>query len=74
MNHFFNVAGPCNTEDHYMLPARQRCADMESLIDQKQFFVIHAPRQSGKTTLLKDLVRTLNSGDRYHALYCSFGT
>jgi hypothetical protein len=24
MNRFFNTTGPCNPEDHYMLPPEQR--------------------------------------------------
>jgi len=41
------------------------------LIERKHFFVIHAPRQSGKTTLLNALEQQLEAGERYHALYCS---
>jgi hypothetical protein len=41
------------------------------LIDQKQYFAIHAARQSGKTTYLKDLTQRLNAGGKYYALYCS---
>jgi len=54
-----------------MLPAQERCGDVLSLIEQKQFFVIHAARQSGKTTLAQDVARTLNARGDYHALYCS---
>lgn len=68
---YFNVAGPCNPEDHYMIQSEKRCADVMSLIEQKQYFVIHAARQSGKTTLLLDLVRQLNDKRDYYALYCS---
>ena len=71
MKRFFNVAGPCIPGEHYMLPARERCADLMDLIDQKQFFVIHAARQTGKTTLLNSLVEELNAGERYYGLYCS---
>jgi len=41
------------------------------LIEQKQYFVIHAARQTGKTTLLLDLVNLLNREGKYHALYCT---
>jgi hypothetical protein len=41
------------------------------LIDSKQYFVIHAARQSGKTTLLKELTRKINAEGNYRALYCS---
>jgi AAA+ ATPase superfamily predicted ATPase len=44
---------------------------VEQLIDQKQYFVIHAARQSGKTTYLQDLARRLNATNKYYALYCS---
>lgn len=71
MRKFFNISGPCNPEEHYMLPAQERLTELRQLIDQKQFFVIHAARQSGKTTLLRELVRHLNAEGEYHALYCS---
>jgi hypothetical protein len=41
------------------------------LIDREQYFVIHAARQSGKTTYLQDLAMRLNAGGKYYALYCS---
>jgi len=67
----FNTTGPCVPVEHYMLPARERCPQVDGLIEGKQFFVIHAARQTGKTTLLNALERLLSAGDRYHALYCS---
>ncbi|MDR1582407.1 MAG: hypothetical protein LBS55_03965, partial [Prevotellaceae bacterium] len=33
--------------------------------------MIHAARQSGKTTCLKDLTDRLNTAGKYYALYCS---
>ncbi len=71
MSKIFNTTGPCNPDEHYMLPAQARCRDLLKLIEQKQYFVIHAARQSGKTTLLLDLVKQLNDSGDYHALYCS---
>ena len=44
---------------------------MLDLIDQEQYFVIHAARQSGKTTLLWDIADKINAESKYHALYCS---
>lgn len=44
--HCFTVAGPCSPEDHYMLPATARLPDVQTLIDQKAYFVIHGPRQA----------------------------
>jgi hypothetical protein len=54
-----------------MIEAATRLHGAEQLIDMKQYFVIHAARQSGKTTYLKDLVERLNANGRYYALYCS---
>ncbi|MDR2345893.1 MAG: ATP-binding protein, partial [Planctomycetaceae bacterium] len=68
---YFNVAGPCNREKHYMINASNRLQGVEELIDSEQYFVIHAARQSGKTTYLKNLVQQLNDEGKYYALYCS---
>ena len=57
MEKYFNIAGPCNPERHYMLPALDRLPDIRRLVNQEQYFVVHAPRQTGKTTALKALVR-----------------
>ena len=61
----FNTTGPCLQERHYMLPPEQRLAQVRDLIDDHAFFVIHAPRQTGKTTLLRNLSRQLTEGGRY---------
>ncbi|MDR3239924.1 MAG: AAA-like domain-containing protein [Clostridiales bacterium] len=42
-----------------------------SLIEEEQYFVIHAARQTGKTTLLLELTRRLNEAGEYYTLYCS---
>jgi type II secretory pathway predicted ATPase ExeA len=68
---YFNIAGPCNKAKHYMIEAASRLHGVERLIDMEQYFVIHAARQSGKTTYLRDLMRRLNASDKYYALYCS---
>ncbi len=67
----FNVAGPCNPSEHYMLPALARLPGVVDLIVGKQFFVIHAARQSGKTTALKYLADKINASGNMCALYCS---
>ena len=71
MMRYFNIAGPCSREKHYMIDASSRLRGVEQLIDMEQYLVIHAARQSGKTTYLKDLTRRLNDGGKYYALYCS---
>jgi hypothetical protein len=54
-----------------MIDAAARLQGVEQLIDRKQYFVIHAARQSGKTTYLKDLTDRLNADGQYYTLYCS---
>ncbi|MDR0518003.1 MAG: hypothetical protein LBH25_13265, partial [Fibromonadaceae bacterium] len=69
---YFNIAGPCHPSEHYMLnPLRGIGKELMDLIDRKYYFVIHAARQSGKTTLLKELARKINADGKYYALYCS---
>jgi hypothetical protein len=68
---YFNIAGPCNKAKHYMIEAATRLHGVEQLIDMEQYFVIHAARQSGKTTYLQDLTDRLNASGKYYALYCS---
>jgi len=68
---FFNTAGPCNKGQHYMIDPASRLQGVEQLIDMNQYFVIHAARQSGKTTYLKDLAQRLNVMGKYYTLYCS---
>jgi hypothetical protein len=68
---FFNTAGPCRPEDHYMLPAMARLPGVRQLIDQKLYFVIHAPRQVGKTTAMMQLAQELTAEGRYTALLVS---
>ncbi len=71
---FFNTAGPVNCTDHYCLPPLQRfnLPEILSLIAQKKYFVLHAPRQTGKTSCLLALMDHLNRDGRYRALYANF--
>jgi len=70
---FFNTAGPVNCADHYCLPplSRFNLLQILGLIEQKKYFVLHAPRQTGKTTCLLALMEYLNHDGRYRALYAN---
>lgn len=70
----FNIAGPCVPGDHYQLPALDRLPQVRCLIDAEQVFVLHAPRQVGKTTLLIALARELENKGHYRAMYLSVET
>ncbi len=66
---FFNTAGPVNPEDHYYVPHRLNEAAVIQLIEEKKYFILHAPRQSGKTTAMRIYVDQLNATGKYKALY-----
>ncbi len=68
---FFNTAGPCKPDIHYMLPPAVRLPQAQRLIDQQGYFVIHAPRQTGKTTAMLNLGRELTAAGRYVAVMVS---
>jgi hypothetical protein len=71
---FFNTAGPVNCADHYCLPPLERfdLAAILNLIAQRKYFVLHAPRQTGKTSALLALREYLNAEGRYRCLYVNF--
>lgn len=68
---FFNTTGPVNSQDHYCLPPATRLSEQElqTLIDQKRYFILHAPRQTGKTSTMINFARQLNKEGIYTALY-----
>jgi hypothetical protein len=67
----FNTAGPCLPEYHYMIPALRRLPEAPGLVDQMGYFVVHAPRQTGKTTTLSALAQDLTASGGYAALHFS---
>ncbi|HOD41016.1 MAG: hypothetical protein BWY32_01325 [bacterium ADurb.Bin243] len=68
---FFNNAGPIVPKMHYCLDPIERIDKDEilKLIEQHKYFVLHAPRQTGKTSSLIALRDYLNAGKLYHCVY-----
>lgn len=68
---FFNTAGPVDCARHYCLPPLERLdlEDVLLLIAQQKYFILHAPRQTGKTTYLLALMEYLNQQGQVKALY-----
>ena len=60
----FNTAGPVVAADHYCIPPLERIdrGTVLGLIRDKKYFVLHAPRQTGKTSALLELRDLLNDG------------
>ena len=54
-----------------MLPAMKRLPEVQRLIEQEGYFVVHAPRQVGKTTALRSLAEELTASGRYVAALVS---
>jgi hypothetical protein len=71
MNRWFNTAGPCQPEMHYMLPSLPRLPQIELLIDRAGYFVLHAPRQMGKTTAMLTIAQELTAQGKYTAVMAS---
>ena len=69
----FKTAGPVVPAEHYCIPPLERI-DLEyvlGLIRDKEYLTLFAPRQTGKTSVLKALQDHLNSGAEgdYRCLY-----
>ena len=62
---FFNTEGPVRPDDHYAIAPLDRMDvdELLALIRAKRYFVLHAPRQTGKTSALIALRDLLNSGE-----------
>ena len=71
MPKWFNTAGPCQTDIHYMLLPTERLPELTQLIAQRNYFVIHAPRQTGKTTAMLSLAQELTASGNYTAVMVS---
>ncbi len=65
----FCIAGPVDPERHYYISHRLDCAHIDSLIEDREYFILHAPRQSGKTTAVDAFVHHLNGKGDYYAIY-----
>ncbi len=73
MERFFNTAGPNIPEDNYTIDPLKRfdLDDVLTLIRQKRYFVLHAPRQTGKTSCLLALRDYLNEKGDYICVYAN---
>ena len=73
MERFFNTAGPNIQEDNYTIDPLNRF-DLDEIlmfIRQKRYFVLHAPRQTGKTSCMLALRNYLNKEGDYIAVYAN---
>ncbi len=67
---FFTTTGPVKPDRHYCIPPLDRLDldDVLALVGDEKYFVLHAPRQTGKTSALLALRDRLNA-DGYRCVY-----
>ena len=72
---FFNTAGPVKPDKHYRIPPLERfdLDEVLALVRDEKYFVLHAPRQTGKTSALLALCDRLN-GQGYACVYTTVET
>ena len=72
---FFNTTGPVRPAEHYCIPPLDRLDlhNVLSMIRNERYFVLHAPRQTGKTSALLALRELLNHGSagKYRCVYAN---
>ncbi len=68
---YFNTEGPVVPAEHYHIPPLERVdySAVRKLIDRKKYFILHAPRQTGKTSALLALRDRLRQAGEYHCVY-----
>ena len=73
MERFFNTAGPNRPSMNYTIDPLSRfdLDDILMLIRQEKYFVLHAPRQTGKTSCMLALRDFLNERGDYIAVYAN---
>lgn len=71
MPKFFNTSGPIQPHNHYHINPLTRVDwdEISRLIDDERYFVLHAPRQTGKTSALLAMMEEINQAGKYSALY-----
>lgn len=70
---FFNTAGPIQADIHYYIEPLSRIdlEEVEMLIYQRKYFILYAPRQTGKTSCLLALRDYLNARGEFIAVYAN---
>ena len=59
MPRYFNTTGPCELHRNYVSAPLARVPEVNLYIERKQYFVLHAPRQTGKTTAMRTFAASL---------------
>jgi hypothetical protein len=68
----FNTEGKCRPDLHFMADTTAKFDAIMDLIKKGKYFIIHRPRQYGKTTMLFKLLYALNEDADYITFNTSF--
>ncbi|MFO0626665.1 MAG: endonuclease NucS [Polyangiales bacterium] len=74
MPRWFNIAGPCFAQEHYMIPPARRAVEAAALIEQGRWFSLVSGRQTGKTTVVQHLTEALTAEGRLRAVWVDLET
>jgi hypothetical protein len=70
----FNTFGPVNPRDHYHVNRVAVKAALRAKIAKGRYFTLNAARQTGKTTLFREVVAELEAEETHFGLLVSFET
>jgi len=68
----FCIGGPIPPEGYYVLKERPEIGNIIEKLEAGKYFVIYAPRQVGKTSLIQEAIRKLSANHKYLPLYLTF--
>ena len=68
----FCVGGPIPKEGYYALKERLEVGKILDKIEKGRYFVIYSARQTGKTSLIQEVIEKLKYDDSYLSLYLTF--
>ena len=69
----FNTFGPVNPRQHYHVNRVAVKADLRAKIDKGRYLTLNAARQTGKTTLFREVVAEMEATGDYFAILLDFG-
>jgi len=68
----FCAGGPIPKKGYYVLRDRPEIEEIMDKVEKGRYFVIYAPRQVGKTSLIQEVVQKLADDSEYLPLYLTF--
>ena len=70
----FNTFGPVNPKYHYHVNRLAVKAAMRQKIEKGRYFTLNAARQTGKTTLFREVIAEMEAEGGYFGVLLDFGS